>query len=158
MNIEVLTSDTAWNLPRLARQTTQKPTTPPESPRLVRLGGRARASGSRWFPRQPREPRCALPSLAPLARSSAYVVRRRRTSRPLSFPPGSWTGQAVPRGWTGQAVPRGWTGQAVPRGWTNRRSQSQQTATRLPSRFARPRLSALTRESLARFWLAASAA
>ena len=79
----------------------------------------------------PREPRCALPSLSLLGRSSAYVVRRRRATRSRSFSPEGWTdrrslaaGQALPGGRTGaswqldeQALPGSWTGRAIRAGW-----------------------------------------
>ena len=95
----------------------------------------------------------------------------RREARPLSFPPGWLDRPGFPGGWTSRgSLAAGQAGgpwrldrPGVPGGWTGRRTLAagrvvapahERSTTRLPSRFARPRLSALTHSSLARLRLA----
>ena len=115
--------------PPARSQTIQTPTATPRKPPARSAAG----------------PRCALQSLASLAPCSAYVVRARRASRPLSFPPCRLSGAAHPWRLDRKRIPGSWTGSAP------RRAPDSHA---LPSRFARSRLAALTHSSLARAFLA----
>ena len=77
-------------------------------------------------PRKPPARSAAGPRCARSLLSRAGVVRARRASRPLSFPPCRLDGQAIPVGWTGKrflAAGRDGNscrldGQTIPGGWT----------------------------------------